>query len=79
MESAYTFDLPERVVERINSIKPQKIFVSKDCKDTDYLPRALKNLGFDVQAQSLIEFKQVKMYVMPHSDWIFFSSKRAVK
>ncbi len=78
-ETGHVYDLPERVLERVNSIVPQKIFVSKDCKEKDYLPRALKRLGFDVHAQSLIEFKQIKMYVMPHSEWIFFSSKRAVK
>jgi hydroxymethylbilane synthase len=78
-ETGLAYDLPERVVERVNAIVPQKVFVSKDCKETDYLPRALKNLGFTVQIQSLIEFKQVKMYLMPVSDWIFFSSKRAVK
>ncbi|MGZ3864624.1 MAG: hydroxymethylbilane synthase [Bacteroidia bacterium] len=78
-ETGLAFDLPERVVERINSITPQKVFVSKAAKETDYLPRALKNLGFDAQIESLIDFKQVKMHILPVSDWIFFSSKRAVK
>lgn len=78
MESSFTFEMPEKVVEKIRSIKPQTVFISKNYSEHGYLPRALKRLGFDVQAQSLIEFKPIKMGFLPASDWIFFSSKRAV-
>ncbi|HXB41605.1 MAG TPA: hydroxymethylbilane synthase [Bacteroidia bacterium] len=78
-ESTLIYDLPEKIVEKIKNIKPQKIFVTKTFRDKDYLPKALKRLGFTVEAKSLIEFKEIEFNIMPVSDWIFFSSKRAVK
>lgn len=78
-ESAYTHDLPEKIVEKINSIKPQKVFVTKTFREKDYLPGALNRLGFIVEAKSLIEFKEIEINNLPVSDWIFFSSKHAVK
>jgi hydroxymethylbilane synthase len=78
-ETSLAFDLPERILERVNAIKPQKVFISKTFKEKDYLPKALTRLNFDVNAKSLIEFKQVEIYFLPISDWIFFSSKHAVR
>ncbi len=78
-ESPYTHELPEKIVEKINSIQPQKVFVSKTFRERDYLPGALKNLGFTVEAKSLIEFKEIEITNLPVSEWIFFSSPRTVK
>ena len=78
-ETSLAFDLPERILERVNTIKPQKVFISKTFKEKDYLPKALTRLNFDVNAKSLIEFKQVEIHFLPITDWIFFSSKHAVR
>src|SRR5207245_19621 len=78
-ESAFTHDLPEKIIEKINSIKPQKVFVTKTFREKDYLPGALKRLGFTIEAKSLIEFKEIEINNLPISDWIFFSSKHAIK
>ena len=78
-ESAFAYDLPERILEKVNALTPQKIFISKTFRDTDYLPKALSKLKFDVTAKSLIEFKQVELHYLPISEWIFFSSKHAVR
>jgi len=78
-ESAHTFDLPEKIVEKIKSIQPQKVFITKTFRERDYLPQTLKKLGFTLEAKSLIEFKEIEIHVLPVSDWIFFSSKHAVK
>lgn len=77
-ESYNTADFPERITEHIRNIKPQKVFITKNIKETDYLQRALKNLKFNSAGQSLIEFKQIAIKELPKSDWIFFSSKHAV-
>lgn len=78
-EAAFAHDLPEKIVEKIHSIKAQKVFVTKTFRDKDYLPKALGRLGFTIEAKSLIEFKEVKIETMPAGEWVFFSSKHAVK
>jgi hydroxymethylbilane synthase len=78
-EAAFAHDLPEKIVERIRAVKPQKVFVTKNFRENDLLPRALKKLDFQVEGKSLIEFKEVKIDLLPVSEWIFFSSKHAVK
>jgi hydroxymethylbilane synthase len=77
-----TFDtdgLSDQIVDHIHGIKPQKVFVSKTFKEEDYLPNALTRLGFEVEGKSLIEFKQIRIKEIPKTDWIFFSSKHAVR
>lgn len=78
-EAPFADELPEKIVEKIKSIKPQKVFVSKTFRDKDYLPKALARLGFTLEAKSLIEFKEIKIELLPVSEWVFFSSKHAVK
>lgn len=78
-ESGFAYELPEKIVEKINTLTPKKVFISKTFRPTDYLEKALTKLNFDVTAKSLIEFKEVEMHYLPISDWIFFSSKHAVR
>ncbi len=75
----YPADLPDKVVEHINNIKPKKVFVSKNFRPYDYLPNALQRLNFNVIGKSLIEFKAIPFDELPVVDWVFFSSKHAVK
>jgi hydroxymethylbilane synthase len=69
----------DRMYEHIRSVKPKKIFISKTFKEDDYFPTALGKLGFEVQGTSLIEFKQIAIRFLPRTEWIFFSSKHAVR
>lgn len=69
----------DRMYEHIRAVKPKKIFVTKTFKEGEYLPTALKKLGFDVEGKSLIEFKQIAIRFLPRTEWIFFSSKHAVR
>lgn len=78
-ETILGFDLPERIVEKLNTLSPKKVFVTKTCREKDYLEKALKKLNFDVTAQSLIDVKAIPFFHLPISDWIFFSSKHAVR
>jgi hydroxymethylbilane synthase len=78
-QSTNTDGLAEEITEKIRSIKPCKLFVTKTFRENDYLPRALKGLGFEVEGKSLIEFKPIKFKELPPAEWIFFSSKHAVK
>ncbi|HEY1040148.1 MAG TPA: hydroxymethylbilane synthase [Bacteroidia bacterium] len=77
-ETFFPADLPEKVVNHINSIYPRSVFVTKNFKDHHYLPNALQNLGFTIKGQSLIELKGIPFEEVPACDWVFFSSKNAV-
>lgn len=78
-ETLDTDGFVDAVYDHILGLQPKKIFVTRDLKDGDYLPRSLRALGFTVEGQSLIEFKQIRIKELPKTDWVFFSSKHAVR
>jgi len=55
------------------------VFISRNEKRNDFFKRCLEASGYKVYAQSLIEIKQVPMRKFVKTDWVFFSSKNAVK
>lgn len=55
------------------------VFISRDEKKNDFFKRALEASGYKVFAQSLIEVKQIPIRKFVKTDWVFFSSKNAVK
>ncbi len=73
-----TEDFSERIVQAVTSVKPKKVFVTKNLKEDSYLLNGLRKLNFEVEGKSLIEFKEIKIKELPKTDWIFFSSKHAV-
>lgn len=77
-ETINTEDYADRIVEKIQSIKPQRVFITRNLREKDYLFRALKNLQFQITGKSLIEFKSIAIKEIPETDWVFFSSKHAV-
>ncbi len=69
----------ERIVDRIKGFKPSSVFISRDEKRDDFLKKGLLASGCSVTFQSLIETKPVPFKIRNRPDWIFFSSKNAVK
>ena len=78
-ESKNAESLAEKIVSKIRSITPKKIFITRNIKPGDYFHRVLSQYGFSVEGKSLIEMKPVPVRSIPITDWIFFSSKHAVK
>lgn len=78
-ETLDTDGFTDMMYDHIMSIRPKKIFVTKTFRENDYLPQALTRLGFEVEGQSMIEFKQIRIKELPKTDWVFFSSKHAVR
>lgn len=78
-ETLDTDGFTDQIVDHIHAIRPQKIFITKTFKENDYLASALKRLKFEVEGKSLIEFKQIRIKELPKTEWIFFSSKHAVR
>ena len=78
-ETLDTDGFADQIVDHIKGVQPKKVFVTKTFREEDYLPMALGKLGFDVEGKSLIEFKQIRIKELPKTDWVFFSSKHAVR
>lgn len=69
----------EKIVEKINAVKPKSVFLTRDKRKNDYFLHALSTQGFNVHQKSLIDIKPIAFKAIPKTDWIFFSSKNAVK
>ncbi len=78
-QTSNTDGFADEIAEKIKGIKPQKVFITKTFRENDYLERALKGLGFEIEGKSLIDFKQIKFEWLPKTDWVFFSSKHSVR
>jgi hydroxymethylbilane synthase len=78
LESINADGLAERAVEKIRNIKPSSIFITRNVKADDYFNTVLTANGFTVNGHSLIDFEKIPFAYFPQTDWIFFSSKRAV-
>jgi len=78
-ETLDTDGFVDQVVDHLKGLKPKKVFISRDLRKEDYFSNALSRLGFTVEGKSLIEFKQIRIKELPKTEWVFFSSKHAVK
>lgn len=71
--------LAGRIVEKLRSIKPCRVFITRHLRKNDPFVNLLRGNGFKVDGQALIEMKAVPFKEVPKADWIFFSSKHAVR
>lgn len=78
-ETYNTDGFADRMVDHIKGLKAKQVFITRNIQDKDYLSRALNGIGYKIEGKSLIEFKQIKIKELPKTDWVFFSSKHAVK
>lgn len=78
-ESKDPVALAERIVEKIKNVKPTSVFITREPRRIDYLKNVLENNAFTYESRSLIETKIVSFNSMPDCEWVFFSSKQAVK
>jgi hydroxymethylbilane synthase len=94
-ESNKTEGLAQKIVLKMNSAVPPlslgrgvggeaaggglSVFISRDEKKNDFFKRCLESNGYKVHTQSLIEIKQIPMRKFVKTDWVFFSSKNAVR
>lgn len=63
----------------IQTSEAKTIFISRYLADDSLLKTKLSGLGHVVEDQSLLHFSQIRFSHSPPSDWIFFSSKNAIK
>lgn len=71
--------MAEKIVNKINSIIPTSVLITRDLTDDSFFKNVLEQNGYKVYGISFIETKKVVITDIPTSDWIFFSSSNAVK
>ena len=69
----------EKIVQRLQAIQPARVFLSRDVRAHDPFKMILERNGFTVHGRSMIETRVVPIAKVPDHDWLFFSSKHAVK
>jgi len=79
VESKRKDDLAQIIVDKINSIKPASVFITRDIRPYDLFEKALSAHEYKVEGKSLIEIKATPVKSFPETDWVFFSSKHSVK
>ncbi len=78
-ESKDPYVLAARVVEKIAAVKPATVFITRNDRRDDYLQSVLEGNGFKFSGKALIETNPITIKSLPSCDWVFFSSKNAVK
>lgn len=79
MESASFEGMAERIVEKIGQVKPCRVFITRDLRQDSYFRHVLSGMDFQVEGKAMIETLPVPFQRIPDCEWIFFSSKQAVK
>lgn len=69
----------ERIVEKLKQIKPASVFITRNLRRNDSFAALLRGNGFTVEGRALIETLPVEIKHVPAADWVFFSSKQAVR
>lgn len=71
--------IAEKIVEKIRSVKPASVYITRDLREDDFFFQVLKRNGCEVFGRALIEINRITIKTIPDADWIFFSSKHAVR
>ncbi len=78
-ESSNPGSMPEKIIEKINAVTPCEVFITRKHRKESYLRNVLEGNGFALTENALIEITAVPFNSLPSCEWIFFSSKHAVK
>ena len=78
LESYSDEGLAEKIVQKIKSIQPTSVIITRDLDDNSFFKNVLEGNGYKVHGISFIETKKVEVAKTPQSDWIFFASSNAV-
>jgi hydroxymethylbilane synthase len=73
------YNMANKAFEQLNKHSHKKVFITRQEKKQDLFAAQLKAEGHEVISQSLIDFIPINIKQQPATDWIFFSSKHAVK
>ena len=78
-ESKSEKNFVDQIVEQIKSFKPRSVFVSTSSNNMISVQNSLRDNGFDFQFSSLLKISPNSKVDVLKTEWIFFSSKKAVQ
>lgn len=78
-ETSSAEGLAEKIVERFHDVKPCSVFISRDRRKHDLFCEVLEGNGFTVHAKAMIRMEAISLNGIPSCEWVFFSSKNAVR
>ncbi|MFN5319468.1 MAG: hydroxymethylbilane synthase [Bacteroidia bacterium] len=70
--------LVEKALLNIQTPSSGTVYVSRDPEDCTLFRQLVNNAGYQVIAQNPVYYKTLPISQVPETDWIFFTSKRAV-
>jgi uroporphyrinogen-III synthase len=79
LESVNYDTLAGHTVDRIRNIRPGSVFITRFVAEEGHFRNVLVGNGFTVSGFPLIETRLINFSDLPACDWVFFSSKNAVK
>ena len=79
VQSKRSEGLAEKIFKKLTTANPCSVFITRNTNQHDFFTRILSGAGYTVNGQALIEMNTIPIRKMPAADWIFFSSKHAVK
>ncbi len=71
--------IAEKIVEKLRAIKAGTVYITRDLREDDFFFNVLRQNGCEVFGRALIEIKRIPLKLIPDADWVFFSSKHAVR
>jgi hydroxymethylbilane synthase len=73
------FNIAEKAYDQLIKKSVKRIFISRDERTNDVIAQHFSAFQHSLVFQSLIEFNMIPIGFLKKSDWIFFSSKHAVR
>ncbi len=70
--------LAEKIIQKLISIKPSSVIITRDLDEDSFFKKVLHGNGYQVNGISFIETKKVNYTQALSSDWVFFASSNAV-
>ncbi len=71
--------IADRILLKLNETKISSVFITRDSGKFDLFSKSLRAQGITVHSRALIDIRTLKVSSVPRTDWVFFSSKNAVK
>lgn len=71
--------LVDEAIAALKNQESKNVFVSRDLTDDSYLKKYFNHHPYSISGESLIEFKALPFDNVVDIDWVFFTSKKAIK
>lgn len=78
-ETRHPNEAAQKIVDRLRNIKPASVYITRDIREDDFFFHVLNANGFNVYGRALIDTVRIPLVKVPDAEWVFFSSKHAVK